>query len=40
MKEKAKGKGKSAEQVKKFQARLAITREDDFVDNSSTHISC
>lgn len=40
MKDDVKGKGKAAERAKKFQARLAITREDDFVDNDSTHISC
>lgn len=40
MKEQAKGKGKNAEQAKKFQAKLAtMAREDDFVDNDSTHIT-
>lgn len=42
MEEQAKGKGKSAEQAQKFQAKLATTvtaRDDDFVDYNSTHIS-
>ena len=40
MKDDVKEKGKAAERVKKFQARLAIIRKDDFVNNDSTHISC
>lgn len=41
MKDQAKGKGKGAERAREFQAKLATySRNDDFVDNAGTHISC
>ena len=40
MKEETKDKENNAKRAKKFEAKITTTKNDDFVNNNDTHISC